>query len=124
KRYQLTVLAVRRASRHEFINGLIAGLLAYDAWRIAPAHGGEDTELTSVLTAAEDDLSWDALKTLVRDARRFWEENGTELVLASVRRSWYYLGVDFAANRNGHGTGFWAHDLGEIGDQLSAACKP
>lgn len=31
-------------------------------------------------------------------------------------------GMDFWYSRNGHGTGFWDRDLGDIGDQLAALC--
>ena len=33
------------------------------------------------------------------------------------------IGHDFWLTRNGHGAGFWDRDLGEVGDQLTAACK-
>lgn len=114
----------RAASRQEFIGGYIAAMLAYEAWRIVPCHDGEDAETVLDVDADQDDLSWEALKTLVRDARRFWMENTRKLVLVSERRSWDLLGVDFALNRNGQGAGFWARNLGEIGDNLSDACEP
>ncbi len=34
------------------------------------------------------------------------------------------IGVDFWLTRNGHGAGFWDRGLGEVGDKLTAACKP
>lgn len=33
------------------------------------------------------------------------------------------IGHDFWLTRNGHGAGFWDRGLGEIGNQLTAACK-
>lgn len=33
------------------------------------------------------------------------------------------VGHDFWLTRNGHGAGFWDRDLGEIGEQLTKACK-
>lgn len=34
------------------------------------------------------------------------------------------IGHDFWLTRNGHGAGFWDRGLGEVGDKLTAACKP
>ena len=34
------------------------------------------------------------------------------------------IGHDFCLTRNGHGAGFWDRGLGELGDRLTAACKP
>lgn len=34
------------------------------------------------------------------------------------------VGHDFCLTRNGHGAGFWDRGLGELGDRLTAACRP
>lgn len=34
------------------------------------------------------------------------------------------IGHDFWLTRNGHGTGFWDRDLGELGDRLTELCRP
>jgi hypothetical protein len=35
-----------------------------------------------------------------------------------------FAGHNFCLTRNGHGAGFWDCGLGELGDQLTAACRP
>lgn len=34
------------------------------------------------------------------------------------------IGHDFWLTRNGHGAGFWDRGLGDVGNRLTAACKP
>lgn len=34
------------------------------------------------------------------------------------------IGHDFTLTRNGHGAGFWDRGLGDVGDKLTALCKP
>jgi hypothetical protein len=34
------------------------------------------------------------------------------------------VGHDFWLTRNGHGAGFWDRGLGELGDKLTAMCRP
>lgn len=71
-----------------------------------------------------DDLTWSAVRELYTDARAFYDDQQADLTLAAAQRSWEDCGHDYALTRNGHGTGFWDRGLGELGDRLTAACRP
>ncbi len=51
--------------------------------------------------------------TFVKNNQHLIEDNMT----------WSQAGHDFWLTRNGHGTGYWARGLGEVGEQLSTACE-
>lgn len=59
---------------------------------------------------------------IAEDVRNFVAHTQSDLE-ASKLEDWQ-IGYDFALTRNGHGTGFWDRDLGEIGERLSEASKP
>lgn len=46
------------------------------------------------------------------------------LLLLAYGRAPELAGHDFLLSRNGHGTGFWDHGTGRLGDLLHAASKP
>lgn len=105
------------AHRHHFIDGYIDCML----W----ANGFVDQDENAVLEASDrDDLSWDALKNLVRDAVGFYTAQIAPLHTAEAQgRPWDHLGHDFALTRNGHGVGYWDRELGAVGDELTTAAE-
>lgn len=70
-----------------------------------------DLTETAKQRAMEDIL--DFLELLERENINWWEYGTDER-----------LGHDFWLTRNGHGAGFWDGDWSEIGDTLTALCKP
>lgn len=65
-----------------------------------------------------EDLAQETLGKMVSDCKQFqakhWEDLGNA-------RQPGHNGHDFWLARNRHGTGFWARDLGEVGDRLTKA---
>ena len=61
------------------------------------------------------------LAELLKDCDDFCEANAELLEQAGDDEQ---NGHDFWLTRNGHGAGFWDRGYGDIGEQLSAACKP
>lgn len=49
--------------------------------------------------------------------------NKTEKLLDESELTEEQIGHDFWLTRNGHGSGFWDRDLGDIGTQLTATAK-
>ena len=80
--------------------------------------------LDSVYSA--DDLALEAVKQIEADCRDFQEAQSALLAKAAQDTDYSddYAGHDFFLTRNGHGAGFWDRGLGDIGHQLTAACKP
>lgn len=68
------------------------------------------------------DLAPQTLAQMREDVADFVGPN-TQLLLDSGLTE-EQIGHDFWLTRNGHGAGFWDHGLGEVGDTLTAACKP
>lgn len=67
-----------------------------------------------------EDFAPEAIETAIKECREFrayCTEHGLEWSDDEL------AGHDFWLNRNGHGTGFWDRDMGEMGDRLSDACK-
>lgn len=54
------------------------------------------------------------------DCEAFYEANSADLADIDAGQA----GHDFWLTRNGHGAGFWDRGLGEVGERLTAACKP
>ena len=105
------------SSYNEFLKGyLTAAFWTNDD----DAPGGCDYAQTDRPDAMFSKLSDEAMLKAVRDCRRFEREN--EALLVEVNDD-AQSGADLWLTRNGHGAGFWARDLGEIGDKLTAACK-
>lgn len=79
------------------------------------------------------DLHPDTLADIIAECAKFQTENADllaqalELKRASGERGYTYaeeyMGHDFWFTRNGHGVGFWARALGEVGERLTEACK-
>lgn len=69
-----------------------------------------------------EDFNADTLAELVQDCKDFQEHYAE--TWRAIGMSDSQAGHDFWLTRNGHGTGFWDRGLGEVGEQLSEACKP
>lgn len=69
-----------------------------------------------------DDLPAETLAKMREDVADFVNANEADLVLSGQSEA--MIGHDFWLTRNGHGAGFWDRSLGEVGDRLTAACKP
>lgn len=70
------------------------------------------------------DLAPETLARIIADCKRFQEQNAADLTEAydNGRINGYdetRAGHDFWYTRNGHGTGFWDSDLGDVGNKLS-----
>lgn len=75
------------------------------------------------------------LESLREDVQTFLAQNADLLEVAislynlssDEDREWTVgeqIGHDFMLTRNGHGAGFWDRGLGEVGDYLTANCRP
>jgi hypothetical protein len=69
-----------------------------------------------------DDISATTYGQMSEDVLQFIKAN--EELLKASGQSDEQIGHDFWLTRNGHGAGFWDRGLGEVGDKLTAACKP
>lgn len=76
------------------------------------------------------DLAAETLEKIKADCASFIDANRKTLADAWSRGCGFLkggydemqAGRDFWFTRNGHGVGFWDRGLGEVGDELSAAC--
>lgn len=76
-----------------------------------------------------EDIAKSSMKSIKRDCAAFFKKNKADLakfVAETPRGSsdggpWSLAGYCFWLNRNGHGTGFWDRDVGDVGDRLSEA---
>lgn len=71
------------------------------------------------------ELSPQAKATIDKDCALFAEsaENAGLMAAYLIRHGLEQMGHDFWLSRNGHGTGFWDRNLGELGDKLHALAK-
>lgn len=72
------------------------------------------------------DVSKAAYDRAIKDCLKFQTDNMSLLALAYMRPNYgpAQAGRDFWFTRNGHGVGFWdRHQLGDLGDKLSDACR-
>lgn len=67
------------------------------------------------------DISQETLDAVAEDCESFISANAELLAQAGTDEQ---NGHDFCLTRNGHGAGFWDRGYGEVGKQLSEACKP
>lgn len=78
-----------------------------------------------------DNVDPECLEQIMEECRQFMADNQLKLKACAglgdyANPQWSLMeraGHDFALTRNGHGAGFWDRNLGELGDQLSEACK-
>ena len=67
------------------------------------------------------DIAPESFAQMRKDVTDFVKAN--KLLLARSGASEAQIGHDFWLTRNGHGAGFWDRGLGELGNQLTEACK-
>jgi hypothetical protein len=93
-----------------------------EAMFFTDASDPDDGELSDATFA---DLHPDSLKEIIRECAEFQSANAELLERAydmGYAQGHYdaeRAGNDFWYTRNGHGTGFWDRDLGEVGDKLA-----
>lgn len=104
--------AARRWNRGEFLV-FLEGYITCGLWS---EHEDGTPELD------RDKLSMDAYSTMHDACLAFVQANINDLFELSGRDP-ADCGHDFWLSRNGHGTGFWDRDLGDVGDRLHAAAK-
>lgn len=84
---------------------------------------GEDGKSLDQMGYTVDSLSPDAKSTMRKDVMAFLGDcTAAGLDLSDIPAD--QIGHDFWLTRNGHGAGFWDRGLGELGDKLTALCKP
>lgn len=76
---------------------------------------------------SRDDIGAQSLAEMERECRDFYD-SALALHAPEYGHPEYsddaLAGHDFWLTRNGHGAGFWDRGLGDVGDKLTAACKP
>jgi hypothetical protein len=71
---------------------------------------------------SRDDISPNTLADMLADIEAFTQSARSLLEKSGICDS--QIGHDFWLTRNGHGAGFWDRGLGEVGELLTAICKP
>lgn len=67
------------------------------------------------------DFDATAYASMLEDVTNFVTANYNLLTLSGQEEG--QIGHDFWLTRNGHGAGFWDRGLGEVGEELTRACK-
>lgn len=85
----------------------------------------EDREADSIYDVS--DFAPEAVTQASEDCSRFETENAADLAdfpdSPDGDSPEAFVGHNLWLTRNGHGTGFWDRDLGEVGDRLSEAAR-
>lgn len=68
------------------------------------------------------DISEETLLQAKEDCEAFQRDNWDDIERS--KEGLERAGFDFWLTRNHHGAGFWDRGLGDIGERLTAACKP
>lgn len=71
-----------------------------------------------------DDFAPEAIEQAKADCEDFQAANEADLALYAEELDEANAGHDFWLTRNGHGAGFWARGMGEVGDRLTEMSKP
>ncbi len=86
-----------------------------------------DQENEELENASFEELAPEALAGIIKDCRRFQEENRKSIDLAVENCPSAYdderAGMDFWYTRNHHGVGYWDRQLGEVGDVLTTEAQ-
>jgi len=91
---------------------------AYVVCALWSSTGDDERPLDAVYNAG--DLAPEAYVAMVKDVREFVAAN--KVLLEGIEED--CVGHDFWLTRNGHGAGFWDRGLGQVGQDLTEACKP
>lgn len=111
-------MKARKALRHAFITAYLNASLVN---AVREVRRGDEFDMEPVWGASRANLSWSALKDLVRDALDFidmdhvCDVSGNLLAILSATRHpqngsvalYAQAGHDFSLTRNRHGSGFW-----------------
>lgn len=117
-----------RLDRHEFVLGYIQAMLWANTLKLEGNYCGNDSwdaEMVPVdATRLREQLTWDALKELVRDAESFRRAEYVHLLAGARRYNWSEMGYCFALSRNGHGAGYFDRPIeGDVHDALQGAAR-
>lgn len=114
----------------EFVRAYVAAMLWSTTDEDVYKDGEGPDDCLDVLYSI-DDLAEETLKNVLEECANFID--GVQLKLKEAKGLGEYAnrrcslmqraGQDFALTRNGHGAGFWDRGLGELGNQLTEACK-
>ena len=85
---------------------------------------GDDAE-NDLEHASFGELAPEALTAIIADCAKFQADHSALLNLAYGMHGYdeSRAGNDYWYTRNGHGTGFWDRDLGEVGDMLANVAR-
>lgn len=74
-----------------------------------------------------EDIEQGTIEQMVKDCNAFYEQNARDIIWACDNASFTYdrgnAGHDFWLTRNGHGTGYWSRELGQVGLRLTENAK-
>ena len=104
------------------IDEMLAGYLACAIWT---GHDWQDdgSEPESLEENYDvDDIAAGTVTEIRNEISEFVAYNSDDLIKSGG--TWEQHGHDFCLTRNGHGAGFWDRGYGDIGDRLTAACRP
>jgi hypothetical protein len=102
--------------RRTFTDAYIEALLWANLYDL---EGGDPVEENA---PSSDDIDFDTARQITLDCEAFITDNAE--LLADERITPEQAGHDFALTRNHHGAGFWDRGNGELGEQLTEACRP
>lgn len=126
----------------ERLNNVVRGYATAMLWANAVCNvescvdGREIGECEHTLGALErfdvDDFSADDLAAMREEIAGFIDGSTEDFDAYCAARAFNWVdgtvedhfGHDIALTRNGHGAGFWDRGLGDLGDRLTANCKP
>ena len=106
------------AKLDDFTQGYIEAMFFTDTGTGDDEEGGLEHANVAEFAPGEIDAIWD-------DCQRWQFANQDKLTAAyeTGRYDARRAGNDYWYTRNGHGVGFWDRELGDIGDELSNACR-
>jgi hypothetical protein len=103
---------------HPFLRGYLEAAL----WTTDPdAHGGCDYAECGRAEEMVSRIPQRFIDEAIADCDDFAQANAELLAQAGTHDQ---NGHDFWLTRNGHGVGFWDRGYGDVGKQLTDACKP
>lgn len=110
----------------EAVEAVLRGYVECALW----SSTGEDDEPLDDDFGPED-LAPATLSEMREDVQDFLQANAEDVreflivrARAGTSSDEADVGHDFWLTRNGHGAGFWDRGAGDVGDRLTAACRP
>lgn len=108
------------ATDGSYVDDFTAAYIECALWSSVHYEDGEDDGQPMDDLYGADDLAPVARAEIERECAEFVEFNANDLALVDADRA----GHDFWLTRNGHGAGYWDRGLGDLGNRLTAACRP